>query len=164
MLAENLKRARKMKGYSQEEVAEKLMISRQVISKWENGWSTPDVETLVKLSDLYGVSVEMLISVIQESEESIEGDKLNENRTKFSTENFVLIACVSVSCVVPIIGIIVSIMGILYNRKTNKSKIVEVVCFICLILSIYNLLIIGNNLIFHRGVSNVEKLSYLYIK
>ena len=48
-------------GLSQEELAEKLGVSRQSVSKWETGQSVPDLEKIIKLSDLFGVSVDELV-------------------------------------------------------------------------------------------------------
>lgn len=52
---------RKQKGMSQEELANRLNVSRQTISKWEVGDSTPDMERLVALSDLFGISLDELV-------------------------------------------------------------------------------------------------------
>lgn len=52
---------RKQKGFSQEELANRLNVSRQTISKWEVGESTPDMEKLVAISDLFGVSLDELV-------------------------------------------------------------------------------------------------------
>ena len=52
---------RKQKGFSQEELANRLNVSRQTISKWEVGESTPDMEKLVAISDLFEVSLDELI-------------------------------------------------------------------------------------------------------
>ena len=62
-LGENLQKLRKAKGLSQDEVAQKLYLSRQSVSKWENGQAEPGVENLKKLSRLYGVTVDALIGV-----------------------------------------------------------------------------------------------------
>lgn len=48
-------------GLSQEELAEKLGVSRQSVSKWETGQSVPDLEKIIKLADLFGVSVDELV-------------------------------------------------------------------------------------------------------
>lgn len=53
---------RKQKGFSQEELANRLNVSRQTISKWEVGDSTPDMEKLVAMSDLFGVSLDNLVT------------------------------------------------------------------------------------------------------
>ena len=52
---------RKQRGLSQEELANRLNVSRQTISKWEVGESTPDMEKLVALSDLYEISLDELV-------------------------------------------------------------------------------------------------------
>jgi len=52
---------RKQKGLSQEELAHRLNVSRQTISKWEVGESTPDMEKLVAISDLFEVSLDELV-------------------------------------------------------------------------------------------------------
>lgn len=52
---------RKQKGMSQEELANRLNVSRQTVSKWEVGDSTPDMEKLVAISDLFEVSLDQLV-------------------------------------------------------------------------------------------------------
>lgn len=52
---------RKQKGFSQEELANRLNVSRQTVSKWEVGDSTPDMEKLAAISDLFGVSLDELV-------------------------------------------------------------------------------------------------------
>lgn len=61
MLKENLIILRNVHGYSQEEIAEKIGISRQAYSKWESGTTIPDIEKCKRLSDLYGVTIDSLI-------------------------------------------------------------------------------------------------------
>ncbi len=57
----NLKLYRKQSGMTQEQVAEKLGVSRQAVAKWESGESLPDIENIIALSDLYGTSVDFLV-------------------------------------------------------------------------------------------------------
>jgi len=52
---------RKQKGFSQEELANRLNVSRQTISKWEVGESTPDMENLVAISELFEISLDELV-------------------------------------------------------------------------------------------------------
>ena len=52
---------RKQKGFSQEELANRLNVSRQTVSKWEVGDSTPDMEKLIAMSDLFHVSLDKLV-------------------------------------------------------------------------------------------------------
>ena len=60
MFQNNLRSLRKKSGLSQEELGIRLNIARQTISKWENGVSVPDAETLVKLAEILDVSVNEL--------------------------------------------------------------------------------------------------------
>ena len=52
---------RKQKGFSQEELASRLNVSRQTVSKWEVGESAPDMEKLVAISDLFEISLDELV-------------------------------------------------------------------------------------------------------
>ena len=61
MLKDNLIMLRKMNGYSQEQIAEKINISRQAYAKWENGVTVPDVEKCKFLADLYGTTIDSLM-------------------------------------------------------------------------------------------------------
>lgn len=66
MLSRNLTYLRKHHGMTQEEVAERLEVSRQTIAKWETGKSVPDVNNSVALAELFGVSVEDLVKHSEE--------------------------------------------------------------------------------------------------
>ena len=68
MLKENLVMLRNIRGFSQEQIAEKIGISRQAYAKWESGATIPDIEKCSLLADVYGVSVDSLIK-----EEKVEG-------------------------------------------------------------------------------------------
>ena len=62
MFSENLIQLRKLHGMSQEDLAEKLQVSRQTISKWEAGDSLPDIEKSRILADMFEVSLDDLVS------------------------------------------------------------------------------------------------------
>lgn len=72
MLNENIKISRKSKGLSQDELAIKLNVVRQTISKWERGLSVPDSEMLISLSEVLDVPVSKLLG------ENIEESKTND--------------------------------------------------------------------------------------
>lgn len=61
MLSEKIRDLRRMSGLSQEELAEKLDVSRQAVSKWETGAAVPNPEKLVELSDCFGVTLDFLM-------------------------------------------------------------------------------------------------------
>ncbi|MGT2722225.1 helix-turn-helix domain-containing protein [Streptococcus porcinus] len=81
--AEQLKNYRLKKNYSQDALADRLFISRQAISKWENGDSTPDLENLVKLAEIFDVTLDQLVrgkelaSSQNNENDSEENDNLN---------------------------------------------------------------------------------------
>lgn len=60
--ANRLQQLRKMNGYSQDVLAEKLGISRQAISKWERAESSPDTDNLIALANLYGMTLDELLN------------------------------------------------------------------------------------------------------
>lgn len=72
MLKENIKTLRKSKGLSQEELAVKINVVRQTISKWEQGLSSPDADMLITLSELFEIPVNQLL------EEEIKEDQTDD--------------------------------------------------------------------------------------
>lgn len=68
MFSENLKTLRKQKGFSQEELASRLHVVRQTISKWEKNLSVPDADTLIRLAEILEVSVSELLGSKIETE------------------------------------------------------------------------------------------------
>lgn len=70
-IGNKLNQLRKLSGMTQEQLAEKLNVSRQTISKWESGSTSPDLESIVKVSKLFHVSLDDLLT---------EGDEGVENR------------------------------------------------------------------------------------
>jgi transcriptional regulator with XRE-family HTH domain len=72
ILGDKLFELRKKFGLSQEELAERLNVSRQAVSKWERGESLPDTDNLITISKLYGVSLDELVGNINSVENQIE--------------------------------------------------------------------------------------------
>lgn len=62
MLKENLVALRNIHGFSQEQIAEKINISRQAYAKWESGATIPDIEKCTLLADAYGVTLDSLVN------------------------------------------------------------------------------------------------------
>ena len=69
MLQENLRTLRKARGLSQEDLAQRLHITRQTLSKWENGLSVPDAQLLLRLAEILDVPVSELLGGPVETEE-----------------------------------------------------------------------------------------------
>ena len=62
MLKDNLVMLRNLHGYSQEEIAGKINISRQAYAKWESGATVPDIEKCSRLASVYDVSIDSLVN------------------------------------------------------------------------------------------------------
>ena len=69
--AENLTELRKLNNYSQEDLAERIGVSRQTLSKYETGESLPDIEKCRLLADVFSVTVDDLISYEKNDEENM---------------------------------------------------------------------------------------------
>jgi len=75
ILAEKIMSLRKQNGWSQEELSEQLDVSRQSVSKWESGTSIPDIEKIIKMSQLFSVSTDYLL---KETDDDIENTEVNK--------------------------------------------------------------------------------------
>ena len=81
---------RKQKGLSQEEIANRLNVSRQTISKWEVGDSTPEMEKLIAISDLFGISLDELVmdkAPVKTEEVSAKSELVSELTEKVLTDD-----------------------------------------------------------------------------
>ena len=68
--SEKIAMLRRQKNWSQEELAEKLMVTRQAVSKWESAQSMPDLDKIVQLSELLGVSTDYLLKSDRDAPEA----------------------------------------------------------------------------------------------
>ena len=69
-----LRNLRKEKGITQEELAEKMMVSNRTVSRWETGSNLPDIETLIELSDYYNVDLREILDGERKSEDNMNKD------------------------------------------------------------------------------------------
>ena len=58
-------------GYTQQEVAEKLLVTTQAVSKWETGAGNPDISLLVPIADLFGITTDALLGNAKKNKEEI---------------------------------------------------------------------------------------------
>ncbi len=72
IFAEKLKSLRKQAGMSQEQLAEKLGVSRQAVTKWETGAGIPDIENIMAISALFDISIDQLLSNGRETKKPVE--------------------------------------------------------------------------------------------
>ena len=127
MFAENLKKIRKDKGYTQEIIAEKLNVVRQTVSKWEKGLSLPDVDMLSKIANVLETDVNILldgqITTTDQSEIVKQLAKINEQLT-------------------------------IKNRR--YKKIMKTIAIILLIIVIFGILLVILNIGTFISISNSE--------
>lgn len=71
IFSERLKKEREKKGWSQTELAEKIHVSRQSVSKWETGKNYPSIEVIIELSDLFGITIDELLRSDEELKEKV---------------------------------------------------------------------------------------------
>ena len=97
-LGERLKMYRTQKGLSQEKIAEMLDVSRQAVTKWEAGQTTPSSDNLIALANLYDVSLDELIGKSENEIVSTEGEKEKRFSPKHNPilrNNFIIIAIIA---------------------------------------------------------------------
>lgn len=88
ILADKIMRLRKRNGWSQEDLAEKMQVSRQAVSKWESAQTIPDLERVLMLSRLFGVTTDYLLKDEMEDEEfSDETDNTAVKRISLAQAN-----------------------------------------------------------------------------
>jgi putative transcriptional regulator len=110
MFSENLKRFRKQKGLTQEELAERLHVVRQTISNWEKSLSVPDSELLIRIAGIFETSVGILLGDTVElpADKNIVAEKLEQlnvllaerNRRNHRIWKAVAIALISVGIII----------------------------------------------------------------
>lgn len=83
--AEKLKTLRKQKNISQEQLAEKIHVSRQAITKWENGNGIPDIENLLAISSIFNESIDSLLS--EEKSLISKNEFLYDSRTEYDLDS-----------------------------------------------------------------------------
>ena len=84
--AENLKMLRRQAGMSQEQLAEKLGVSRQAVTKWETGAGIPDIENIMAISALFDISIDDLLSNEKGSKRVSEPEYLYESITEYDID------------------------------------------------------------------------------
>ncbi len=106
-ISERLKQARADSGMTQEQVAEKILVSRVTLSHWENGKSLPDIVSLISLSELYDISLDELVKGDSKMKEKVRKDS---EKAK-SNVRVIGIAAIIVTLVLVIYGISVLVGG-----------------------------------------------------
>ena len=82
ILADKIVQLRKKNGWSQEELAAQLNVSRQAVSRWEGALSTPDLDRILQMSALFGVTTDYLLKDEMEVEEPVSGEPSDVRRVR----------------------------------------------------------------------------------
>ena len=115
MLGENIRNLRKENKMSQEQLAEKLDVSRQSISLWENGQTTPSMDNIIAIADIFGVSTDVLLKDSVEDISDSENEKKSKPRKKGLFIALILI----------VVAIIVAVSTFVINHSFNKKLSAE---------------------------------------
>lgn len=161
-LPSKLKEYRKKNNFSQLYVAEQLNLSRQAISNWELGKTTPNIEDLKLLSNLYKVSLDELLNT-EYPKNSTNSFDATIFQSYISTLEIIGITVILVLfSQVPIISIFVPALVFIWLRKTSRKYIVPyILCAISLIIGIYNSFIFIIHFVPGHGTPVIQQISGL---
>ena len=113
---EKLQKLRKERGWSQEELANRITVSRQAVSKWELGTAVPDTDNIVQLSELFGVTTDYLIKDGLDCDEDIPAVA----RTAANVRKLLIAGIVTLVLGVIIIGVLLTLSQVIesYQKVT----------------------------------------------
>ena len=166
-LSSKLKEARHKKNLSQNEVAEKLNISRQAVSRWETGKGSPDINTLPLLSKLYDISIDELlvheVSISEKHSQDLKEGMSNLDETSpettetnnklanprlipphfsnaFNWEYAILMLLLFLSSFIIFVGLIVSLYIFIWTwRNRRHYNLILILAVICILIGFNNL-------------------------
>ena len=110
-LGERIKRYRQMQGLSQEELAEKINVSRQAITKWENDNGIPDIDNLIALSKIMGITLDELVMGEKEEDALLFKKEVANQRTKNYRRYLISAICFSFAVVCWVISCVLNIVN-----------------------------------------------------
>lgn len=151
-LGKNLYNLRKKKNLSQEEVAEKLNVTRQTISKWETGESKPDFDKIIPICHLFEITPEELLSGkhVNKNEETLETTTTDNNSKQEITRKRALLLSLGIFLY------FVSVTSIIIFEELGLSSIIGVSSFL-IICGIATSLIIYQGIVYSRKEEIKEK-------
>ena len=137
ILSDKLQQYRKLNKYSQEKLAELLGVSRQAVTKWENGISAPSTENLIKLSAIYKIALDDLIN---DRPEVTKVDSKPKRKSKLKMIGSLWAMVLSVIFVVGIFskGMNALVVWYLFMLALNITIILTVIYFLILLAKALN--------------------------
>ena len=127
MFHENLKTMRKAKGYTQEELAIKLNVVRQTVSKWEKGLSVPDADVLCKIADVLDTDVSTLLGeeIVEETDKSEVAQQLAKISEQLAMKNQKRKKIWKVVCIILFVILVFYILAIVVFSVIASENIVD---------------------------------------
>lgn len=140
-IGERLFKLRKEKNISQEELANALDVSRQTISKWENGESTPDFDKIIPLSEYFGIT----------SDELLTGNfNIKEAKIESIKDNYARNLAISISLY------ILSIVAIIIFAAQFNQPIIGL-CLFFILIAVATGLIVYNSIYYKKNNENIKE-------
>lgn len=133
IIGNNIALLRKQNDMTQQELADELAYSDKSISKWERGEAVPDIEVLIKIADLFQISIDSLVSENQIHTQSETRKKIDEQ----IKSNKIIIALLSVSAIW-IVCTILFITGKSFNNSLNWPVFIWAVPLSFVVLLVFN--------------------------
>ena len=123
MFNENLKTMRKAKGYTQEELAIKLNVVRQTVSKWEEGLSVPDADVLSKIADILDTKVSILLggTIPDEDDNDVIAEQLAKISEQMAIKNRRSKKIWKIAGVIFLVIVLLNILLIIFNMSVSKN-------------------------------------------
>lgn len=127
MFHENLKTMRKAKGYTQEELAIKLNVVRQTVSKWEKGLSVPDADVLCKIADVLDTDVSTLLGeeIVEETDKSAVAQQLAKINEQLAMKNQRSKTIWKVVCIILFVIVVFYILAIVVFSVVASENIAD---------------------------------------
>lgn len=127
MFHENLKTMRKAKGYTQEELAIKLNVVRQTVSKWEKGLSVPDADVLCKIADVLDTDVSTLLGeeIIEETDKNAVAQQLAKINEQLAMKNQRSKTIWKVICMILFVIVVFYILAIVVFSVISSKDITD---------------------------------------
>lgn len=146
---ENIRNLRREKDYSQEYLAEKLNVTRQTISKWENGVAMPDLKKLTEIADFFSVSMDTLLGIEIEKEEKEKESSPDNNENNYNIEYQKRYT--------------EQLFSIAYQNQYEQNeanhralKTIAIILSIAIVCIIFGLLMLSNN--FDSKINNLQNM------
>ena len=127
MFQENLKTMRKAKGYTQEDLAIKLNVVRQTVSKWEKGLSVPDADVLCKIADVLDTDVSTLLGeeIVEETDKSAVAQQLAKISEQLAMNNQRSKTIWKVVCIILFVIVVFYILAIVAFSVIASENIAD---------------------------------------